>query len=80
MTYQEFYTEATKGIDYKTFTRSDMQFAYTVFFTVFGESVSKSIESLKRLNELNGEFDYNHTHTFSDGRKRTVKRAIAPFN
>jgi hypothetical protein len=50
MTYQEFYTEAIKKIDYKTISKSEMQFAYTIFFTVFGESVSKSIESTKLLN------------------------------
>ena len=49
-----------------------MQFAYTVFFTVFGESVSKAIESTLSLNE--GEFDYKHTYTFADGTKRPVKR------
>lgn len=72
MTYQEFYTEATKGIDYKTITKSDMQFAYTIFFTLFGESVSKAIESTLSLNE--GEFDYKQTYTFGDGKKRAVKR------
>lgn len=74
MTYKEFYTEATKGIDYKTISKSDMQFAYTVFYTVFGESVSKAIESVKLLNSMNGEWDYKHIYTFRDGTKRPVKR------
>jgi len=52
MTYQEFYTEATKGIDYKTISKEDMEFAYIFFYQQFGESVSKAIESVKFLDAL----------------------------
>ena len=53
MTYQEFYTEATKGIDYKTISKDDMMFAFIFFYQQVGESVSQAIESVKSLNEFN---------------------------
>ena len=52
MTYQEFYTEATKGIDFKTISKNDMQFAYIMFHQVFGENPKKAIESINLLNSF----------------------------
>lgn len=52
MTYQEFYTEATRGIDYKTISKDDMMFAYIFFYQQVGESVSKALESVKLLNSF----------------------------
>lgn len=52
MTYQEFYTEATKGIDYRTISKDDMLFAFIFFYQQVGESVSQSLESVKLLNSF----------------------------
>lgn len=52
MTYQEFYTEATKEIDYRTISKEDMQFAFIFFYQQVGESVSKSLESVRLLNSF----------------------------
>ena len=53
MTYQEFYTEATKGINYRTISKEDMMFAFIFFYQQLGESVSKSLESVRLLNSFN---------------------------
>lgn len=52
MTYKEFYTLATQGIDYKTISREDMQFAYIMFYQQFGESPKKALESVQLLNTI----------------------------
>ena len=52
MTYEKFYTEATKGIDYKTISKDDMQFAYIMFHQQLGEDPKKAIESVKFLDAL----------------------------
>ena len=53
MTYKEFYTLATQGIDYKTISREDMQFAFIMFYQQFGESPKKAVESVQLLNTFN---------------------------
>ena len=50
MTYQEFYTEATKGIDYKTVSKEDMLFSYTMFHLTFGEAPKKALQSTQMLS------------------------------
>ena len=45
MTYKEFYTEATKGIDFRTISKDDMQFAYMMFH-------QQAIETVKFLDAL----------------------------
>ena len=52
MTYEKFYTEATKGIDFRTISKDDMLFAYTMFHCAFGEAPKKAMESLKFLDAL----------------------------
>lgn len=52
MTYQEFYTEATKGIDYRTISKEDMLFSYTMFHLQFGEAPKKALQSTQFLNQL----------------------------
>jgi len=52
MTYERFYTEATKGIDFRTITPDAMLFAYSMFHCTFGESPKKAIESVKLLDSF----------------------------
>lgn len=52
MTYERFYTEATKGIDFRTITPDAMLFAYTMFHCAFGESPKKAIESVNMLDSF----------------------------
>ena len=52
MTYKEFYTEATKGIDYKTIDKETMEFAYIMFHLQFKEAPKKAVESSLFLNTL----------------------------
>ena len=42
MTYKEFYTEATKGIDFKTVDKATMEFAYIMFYQQFNEETKES--------------------------------------
>ena len=52
MNYKEFYTEATKGIDFKTISKEDMQFAFIMFYQKFGEAPKKALQSVKLLNSF----------------------------
>jgi 3-hydroxy-3-methylglutaryl CoA synthase len=52
MTYKEFYTAATEGINFKTISKDDMQFAYIMFHQTFGEAPKKAIESVNLLNSF----------------------------
>ena len=52
MTYKEFYTEATKGIDYKTIDKDTMMFAFIMFYQQFNEEPKKALESSLLLNTL----------------------------
>ena len=52
MTYKEFYTEATKGIDFKTISKDTMEFAYIMFHQQFGEEPKKALESSLFLDTL----------------------------
>ena len=52
MTYQEFYTKAVEGINFKTITPEDMQFAYIFFHQQVGETPKVALESVKALNEF----------------------------
>jgi len=59
MTYKEFYTAATEGINFKTISKDDMQFAYIMFHQTFGEAPKKAIESVKFLDALTDRREIN---------------------
>jgi len=52
MTYKEFYTEATKGIDFRTVDKATMEFAYIMFYQQFNEEPKKALQSSLFLNTL----------------------------
>lgn len=53
MTYSKFVQTAIETADLTGVTKEDMQFAYATFFSTFGETVTKAIESVKLLNSFN---------------------------
>lgn len=53
MTYSKFVQTAIETADLTGVTKDDMQFAYATFFSTFGETVTKAIESVKLLNSFN---------------------------
>jgi len=52
MTYQEFISEAIYKRLNKDINKDDMQFAYTVFFKGFEQSVEKALDSVRLLNSF----------------------------
>ena len=52
MTYKEFYTEATKGIDCKTIDKDTMMFAFVFFYQKVKEEPKEALESSLLLNTL----------------------------
>lgn len=52
MTYDQFVSTASESLNLNGVTIEDMQFAYIFFYQQVGESVEKSLSSVKDLNNF----------------------------